>query len=771
MDKLTINSGSGYKLSINNVEQDKIELGVDSILPPVVCGDVTSEQLAAALAAIELTPGPQGPAGQQGPQGAQGDVGPQGPAGQQGPQGAQGPQGEQGEPADPAVLDDLQAQISAIYDAGGGGSEQIIPSVDCGSYENGVLSYTGGELLPGLPAAGVIIDGLARLEFAGNTSITYVTCSNASTGFDELSQATSATRPTLAVQTTPASGDEEGLVAFGWSTVGDSGYDTVIVGNNPFTVEFLADRVVLTVGWVEHVSPICPVPLTTPYTKFTTPDSAEVSFFTAGGGASGGATGLLPDETAARIAGDAALQAQIDDVQTLAQVNQLNISEKADQSNLDTLQTTVTGQGLTLAQKADQTALTALSTIVSGKATPADITAAIAALVDGAPAALDTLAELATALAGEQAQIADLLTALALRVRVDAVQSLTLAQQLQARQNINAEQAGVAAGLVAAITPASIGAATSVQGSKADTALQSGDVAAVALSGQYSALLGLPALKTVATSGLYSDLTGLPTIPGLSSSTPAAPTTTGTAGTATTAARGDHAHPLPTAAQITAAALTGLATGSATAIAAADTILQALEKLQAQASANSAGVASNAALLAPVPRKLGSSWYVSGRWYDSCHPFFLQPTTTTVASGAVQFVPLCPVDAFTAQQIGIYIGTAAAAGSKIRLGVYADSAGTPGTRLYDSGDIASDTTGARTAACTQAFTAGVRYWLAFYTNASVGIYVLQGTAMGQLNLVGSSTIYALSGQTGLPATGSAAVFTGAHGPRIMLQAG
>ena len=43
MDKLTINSGSGYKLSINNVEQDKIELEVDSILPPAVCGDVTTE--------------------------------------------------------------------------------------------------------------------------------------------------------------------------------------------------------------------------------------------------------------------------------------------------------------------------------------------------------------------------------------------------------------------------------------------------------------------------------------------------------------------------------------------------------------------------------------------------------------------------------------------------------------------------------------------------------------------------------------------------------
>lgn len=304
----------------------------------------------------------------------------------------------------------------------------------------------------------------------------------------------------------------------------------------------------------------------------------------------------------------------------------------------------------------------------------------------------------------------------------------------------------MAAGLVAAITPASIGAATAVQGTKADTALQSADVAPVALSGQYSAL------------------TGLPTIPSLSSSTPAAPTTTGTAGTATTAARGDHAHPLPTSAQITAALLTGLSSGSATAIAAADTILQALGKLQAQASAN-------AGLLAPVPRKIGPSWFVRGRWYDPCHPFFLTTTIATVPAGAVQFVPMCPVDTLTAQQIGINVSTAAAAGSTIRLGVYADAGGVPGSLMYDSGNIASGSTGAKTAACTQTFTAGVRYWLALYSEASVGVYALVGSAMGQVNLAWSSTAYAMSGQSGLPTSATEAVFTSIHNPRIMLQAG
>ena len=210
--------------------------------------------------------------------------------------------------------------------------------------------------------------------------------------------------------------------------------------------------------------------------------------------------------------------------------------------------------------------------------------------------------------------------------------------------------------------------------------------------------------------------------------------------------------------------LTGLASGSATAIAAADTILQALEKLQAQASAN-------AGLLAPVPRKIGPSWFVSGRWYDPCHPFFLTTTLVTVPAGAVLFVPMCPVETLTAQQIGIYISTASAAGSKIRLGIYADSAGTPGVRLYDSEDIASDSIGPKTAACTQAFTAGVQYWLALYSEASVGVGALVGSAMGQEDLAWSSTAYAMIGQSGLPTSATGAFFTSIHNPRIMLQAG
>lgn len=54
--------------------------------------------------------------------------------------------------------------------------------------------------------------------------------------------------------------------------------------------------------------------------------------------------------------------------------------------------------------------------------------------------------------------------------------------------------------------------ATAGQGSLADSAVQPGDLAAVATSGAYSDLSGAPSLATVATSGAYSDLSGTPSL-------------------------------------------------------------------------------------------------------------------------------------------------------------------------------------------------------------------------------------------------------------------
>ena len=72
----------------------------------------------------------------------------------------------------------------------------------------------------------------------------------------------------------------------------------------------------------------------------------------------------------------------------------------------------------------------------SGSKIDADIAAAVAALVASSPAALDTLAELATALGNDDDFATTINTALGNRVRFDAAQTLTTPQQLQACNNI-----------------------------------------------------------------------------------------------------------------------------------------------------------------------------------------------------------------------------------------------------------------------------------------------------------------------------------------------
>jgi hypothetical protein len=72
-------------------------------------------------------------------------------------------------------------------------------------------------------------------------------------------------------------------------------------------------------------------------------------------------------------------------------------------------------------------------------------------LVNGAPTALDTLNEIATALASDDTELAALTTALGNRVRFDAAQTLTAPQQAQARTNIAAADAAALSSLTTAV--------------------------------------------------------------------------------------------------------------------------------------------------------------------------------------------------------------------------------------------------------------------------------------------------------------------------------
>lgn len=94
-------------------------------------------------------------------------------------------------------------------------------------------------------------------------------------------------------------------------------------------------------------------------------------------------------------------------------------------------------------------AATSTNTTWSSSKTNAEISAAVTALVDGAPGALDTIKELADALGGQSGAITAIETALANRVRFDATQTLSAAQQTQARANIGAGTSSLALGTTA----------------------------------------------------------------------------------------------------------------------------------------------------------------------------------------------------------------------------------------------------------------------------------------------------------------------------------
>lgn len=83
-------------------------------------------------------------------------------------------------------------------------------------------------------------------------------------------------------------------------------------------------------------------------------------------------------------------------------------------------------------------ATTTTSSTWSSSKVSSEITTRLGALTAGAPTALDTLDELANALGDDANFAATITTALGNRVRVDAAQTLTAAQQLQARSNIGA---------------------------------------------------------------------------------------------------------------------------------------------------------------------------------------------------------------------------------------------------------------------------------------------------------------------------------------------
>lgn len=95
-----------------------------------------------------------------------------------------------------------------------------------------------------------------------------------------------------------------------------------------------------------------------------------------------------------------------------------------------------TSAGRALLTAADATAQRTALSVYSISDADSAISTAVAALVDGAPGALDTLKELADALGGDQNFVTTITTALGNRLRFDAAQALSGPQQAQGQTNL-----------------------------------------------------------------------------------------------------------------------------------------------------------------------------------------------------------------------------------------------------------------------------------------------------------------------------------------------
>lgn len=99
---------------------------------------------------------------------------------------------------------------------------------------------------------------------------------------------------------------------------------------------------------------------------------------------------------------------------------------------LNELKGSIAGAGAVINDTAAST-----SAVYSSQKTTDLINASVAALVNGAPAALDTLKELADALGDDSNFTATITDSLGNRLRVDAAQGLTAPQQAQGQTNLD----------------------------------------------------------------------------------------------------------------------------------------------------------------------------------------------------------------------------------------------------------------------------------------------------------------------------------------------
>jgi hypothetical protein len=123
------------------------------------------------------------------------------------------------------------------------------------------------------------------------------------------------------------------------------------------------------------------------------------------------------------------------------------------------------------------------------------------------------------------------------------------------------------------------------------------------------------------------------------------------------------------------------------------------------------------------------------RWYTRPLAHTAQTTSGALTSGRMYAIPFLVPKTITVDRIGINVTTLVASGL-IRLGIYNDSNGEPGSRLLDAGAVDTSTTGVKSVTISQQLVGGSLYWLVMLPNNSTNV-VRAAAVAGILDVLGS----------------------------------
>ncbi len=122
----------------------------------------------------------------------------------------------------------------------------------------------------------------------------------------------------------------------------------------------------------------------------------------------------------------------------------------------------------------------------------------------------------------------------------------------------------------------------------------------------------------------------------------------------------------------------------------------------------------------------------------------------------------------TFDRIGVNITTAGGGGANMRLGIYNDANGVPGSLIIDGGELDVTTTGNKEAVISASLTKG-RYWLALLTNdgtvqalssgSSAGLPIRHGAANDDYVALSASQAYGALPETAPTAGGNYRIHT------------